>query len=148
MSTIFSTLVLDVKMKSSSTHSTYFVVTCDTARFLPANQPYTERKAVIKKDKKAKKQTNLYCFTTAPGASERHKWPCLSERHDVVFNVRPAHWLRMLIIVRYHNGDGGVVLPYAVNEVFQFVVAQEGLGGDGDESANIVLCVNTKRDES
>lgn len=61
-----------------------------------------------------------------------------------MFDVRPAHWLRTLIIVRYHDGDGGVVLPYAVNEVFQFVVAQEGLGGDGDESANIVLCVNTK----
>ena len=39
MSTIFSSLVLSVKRKSSSTHSTYLVVTCETARFLPANQP-------------------------------------------------------------------------------------------------------------
>lgn len=43
MSTILSNLVFSVKMKSSSTHSTYLVITCDTARFLPANQPCTKR---------------------------------------------------------------------------------------------------------
>lgn len=38
-STNFSTLVRGVKMKSSSTHRTYLVVTWEMARFLPANQP-------------------------------------------------------------------------------------------------------------
>lgn len=42
-STSFSSLVLAVKMKSSSTHSTYFVVTWETARLRPANQPYDTR---------------------------------------------------------------------------------------------------------
>lgn len=38
-STIFSNLVLEVKMKSSSTHSTYLVVTWEIARLRPANHP-------------------------------------------------------------------------------------------------------------
>lgn len=43
MSTIFSNLVFAVKKKSSSTQSTYLVVTWDTARFLPANQPCIDK---------------------------------------------------------------------------------------------------------
>lgn len=39
-STSLSNRVRAVKMKSSSTHSTYLVVTWDTARFRPANQPW------------------------------------------------------------------------------------------------------------
>lgn len=46
----------------------------------------------------------------------------------------------MLIVVGYHYSDIGVELPNAVNQVLQFVVAQEGLGGDGDQSADVVLC--------
>lgn len=39
-STSLSSRVRAVKMKSSSTHSTYLVVTWDMARFRPANQPW------------------------------------------------------------------------------------------------------------
>ena len=39
-STSFSSLVSAVKMKSASTHSKYLVVTWETARFRPANQPW------------------------------------------------------------------------------------------------------------
>lgn len=47
ISTILSNLVFSVKMKSSSTHSTYLVITCDTARFLPANQPCTKKASTL-----------------------------------------------------------------------------------------------------
>lgn len=39
-STSLSSCVRAVKIKSSSTHRTYLVVTWDTARFRPANQPW------------------------------------------------------------------------------------------------------------
>lgn len=39
-STSLSSRVRAVKTKSSSTHSTYLVVTWDMARFRPANQPW------------------------------------------------------------------------------------------------------------
>lgn len=55
--------------------------------------------------------------------TQRHKTVHLSKWHDVVLNVRPAHRLRMLIIVCYHYGDIGIILAYAVDEIFQFVVA-------------------------
>lgn len=58
-------------------------------------------------------------------------------------NMRPSHWLGVFAIVCYHYGDGGVVLSYAGDEVFQFVIAQEGLCGDGYKRAYIVLCGNT-----
>lgn len=56
-----------------------------------------------------------------------------------MFNVRPSYWIRMFIIVGYHYGDSGVELPYAVNKIFEFIIAQKGLGGYGDKGANIVL---------
>lgn len=62
-----------------------------------------------------------------------------------MLNVRPRDWLRMLVVVGYHDGDVWVELPDAVNHVLQFVVAQEGLGGDGDQSADVVLCRRAKR---
>lgn len=134
MSTIFSSLVFDVKMKSSSTHSTYFVITCDTAKFLPANQPCVMPKK------------NLFYNSTLwqHAHTHTHRRSCLSKRHDVVLNVRPPDWLRMLIVVGYHYSDSGVELPDAVNQVLQFVVAQEGLGGDGNQSADVVLCRRAK----
>lgn len=61
-----------------------------------------------------------------------------------MFNVRPGHWLSVLIVICYDYGDGGIILPYAVNEIFEFVIAYKGLGGDGNKSTNIVLYVETK----
>lgn len=40
-----------------------------------------------------------------------------------MFNVRPGHWLRVLVIVCYHYGDGWIILSYAVNEIFELVIA-------------------------
>lgn len=56
-------------------------------------------------------------------ASKRQIPLYLAKWHDVMFNVRPSHWLRVFIIVCYHYGDGGIILPYAVDEIFQFVIA-------------------------
>lgn len=60
-----------------------------------------------------------------------------------MLNLRPSHWHGVFVIVCYHYGDGGVVFPYAGDEVFQFVIAQEGLCGDGHKRAYIVLYGNT-----
>lgn len=72
---------------------------------------------------------------------------CLSEGHDVVLNVRPPDRPRMLVVVCYHDGDLGVELPDAVNQVLEFVVAQEGLGGDGDQGADVVPCRRAKSNQ-
>lgn len=60
-----------------------------------------------------------------------------------MLDMRAPHRLRVFVIVCYHYGDGGVVFPYACDEVLQFVIAQEGLCGDGDKRTYIVLCLNT-----
>lgn len=56
-----------------------------------------------------------------------------------MLDVRARHHPGVLAVVRYHYGNGGVVEPYAVNQVLELVVAQEGFGGDRHESADVVL---------
>lgn len=60
-----------------------------------------------------------------------------------MLDMRPAHWLGVFVIICYHYGDSWVVFPYAVNQIFQFFVAQKGLCGDGHKRAYIVLYGNT-----
>lgn len=57
-----------------------------------------------------------------------------------MFYEGSAHALRVLAVVGDHDGDGGVELPHAADQLLQFVVAQERLGGDGDQGADVVLC--------
>lgn len=63
----------------------------------------------------------------------------LSKGHNIVLNVRTSDWLRVFIVICDHYGDGGIILPDAVDELFEFVVAQKGLGGDGNQSSNVVV---------
>lgn len=56
-----------------------------------------------------------------------------------MLDVRAGHHPGVLAVVRYHYGNGGVVEPYAVNQVLELVVAQEGFGGDRHKSADVVL---------
>ena len=72
----------------------------------------------------------------------------LSKWHDVLFNVRPSHLLRLFIIICYHYGDGWIIFPYAVNEYFELVIAQKGLGGYGNKSTNIVLLNGNKKTQT
>lgn len=131
MSTIFSSLVFAVKIKSSSTQSTYLVVTWDTARFLPANQPYKEKFSyfdwvIMLLPEHRIKQTFYLC-----------KW------HNVLLNMRAGHFLGVFVIIRYNYEDGGIKLPYAGDEIVEFVVAQKGLGSDGNQRGNVVPWVTT-----
>lgn len=64
----------------------------------------------------------------------------LSKGHDVMFYESSAHALGVRAVVGDHDGDGGVELPHAADQLLQFVVAQECLGGHSDQSANVVLC--------
>lgn len=102
-STSFSNLVLAVKMKSSSTQSTYFVVTWETARFLPANQPYNSRRRGLEVQK------------ASAAKAARHTLPYLSKGHDVVFDVGPRYCFGIFAVISNHYGDGGIVSPDAVN---------------------------------
>lgn len=68
----------------------------------------------------------------------------LSKRHDVMLNMRPPHRLRVFVIICYHYGEGGIVFPYACDKIFQFVIAQEGLCGDGDKRTYVELYGNTQ----
>lgn len=63
----------------------------------------------------------------------------LSKGHNIVFNVRTSNWLRVFIVICDHYGDSGIILPNAVDEIFEFVIAQKGLGGNGNQSSNVVL---------
>lgn len=65
--------------------------------------------------------------------------------HDVLFNVRPTHRFRVFTVICDHYGDSRVVLPYAVNEIFEFVITKEGLGGYGDKGTDIVLLSGNNR---
>lgn len=80
-------------------------------------------------------------------AGQKGKWrdptgklSYLCKWHDVLLDVRFAHGLRLFIVIRYHNVDGGIVETNAVDQIFEFVVAQKSLGGNGNKSADIILC--------
>lgn len=127
-STSFSNLVLAVKMKSSSTHSTYFVVTWETAKFLPANQPCdTGRRGLL-------------AHRAAEAEADRRVLPYLSKGHDVVLDVRPGDCFGIFAVISDHYGDGGIVPPDAVDEVLKLFIPQEGLCGYCHKSADVVLC--------
>ena len=56
-----------------------------------------------------------------------------------MFDVGSRHSLGRFAVVGDHDGHGGVVPPHAVDEVLELVVAQEGLGGYGDQGADVVF---------
>lgn len=62
-----------------------------------------------------------------------------------MLNMRPSHWLGVFIIICYHDGDSGIIFPYAVDEVVQFFIAQKGLCGDGHKCAYVVLYGKTQK---
>lgn len=130
-STSFSSLVLAVKTKSSSTHSTYFVVTWETARFRPANQPYdTWSRAWIPKSSTCNQMSSAWV---------RH-FSHLSKGHDVMFDVRPRNGLGGFAVISYDYSDGRIVSSHAVYKILKLIISQESLGSYGNEGTDIVLC--------
>lgn len=57
-----------------------------------------------------------------------------------MFDVRPLHPFRGLAVISNDDGHCGVELADAVNHHPELVVAQEGLGGDGDQGTDVVFC--------
>lgn len=57
-----------------------------------------------------------------------------------MFNVGPSDGFGVFAVVGDHYCDRGIVSPHAVDEILKFVVAQERLGRDGDQGADIILC--------
>lgn len=75
----------------------------------------------------------------------RRKPLYLSKWHNVMLDVRPGHWLWVFIIICNHYSDSGIKLANTGDEIFEFVIAQKGLGSDGNKSANVVLWVGKEK---
>lgn len=56
-----------------------------------------------------------------------------------MLHVRAANALGLVAVVRDDHGDGGVEAADAGDERTEAVVAKEGLGGNGDQGADVVL---------
>lgn len=141
-STSFSSLVLDVKMKSSSTHSTYFVVTWETARFRPANQPYdTENRPWDpKKHKQQQLGTELifsvwsseslhmciyiviYNITLKRYNIHYNVHPYLSKRHNVMFDVGSRNSFGIFTVISNYYGYSRIVSSHTVDKILKLII--------------------------
>lgn len=53
--------------------------------------------------------------------------------------VRARHHFWIFAVICYYYGNRWVVAPYAVDQVLELVIAQEGFGGYGDKSTDVVF---------
>lgn len=66
--------------------------------------------------------------------------PYLAKGHEILFYVRSLHMFRRLAVISDDNGHCGVKLADAINQRSQLIIAEESLGGYGDQGTDIVFC--------
>lgn len=70
----------------------------------------------------------------------RHGNSYLSERHDIMLDVRPGDSFWIFAVVCDYDCDSWIVLSDTVDQNLKFIIPQESLCSNGNQSADVIFC--------